>query len=106
MIGHINLDKKVLGERRVRNPHAAFDVARTGNGSKYLPRLISTLPVGSLGLCPPDLVNGYYRYLYYSFHCFYYTPRKTLKRIKVRGVLSQKQVLLQQLLLRDVPLPA
>ena len=24
MIGHINLDKKVLGERSVGNPHAAF----------------------------------------------------------------------------------
>jgi hypothetical protein len=32
MIGHINFDLKVLGERSAGNPHATFDVAGVGNG--------------------------------------------------------------------------
>src|SRR6266436_10383452 len=33
MIGPINLGTKQTGERRVGNPHAAFDVAGTGNAA-------------------------------------------------------------------------
>src|SRR5215467_13002365 len=33
MIGPINLGAKQTGERRVGNPHAAFDVAGTGNAA-------------------------------------------------------------------------
>ena len=34
MIGHINFDLKVLGERSAGNPHATFDVAGAGNGKR------------------------------------------------------------------------
>jgi hypothetical protein len=34
-IGHINLAVKRSGERSVVNPHAAFDVAGTGNGLNH-----------------------------------------------------------------------
>ena len=44
MIGLINLDAKRPGKRSAGKPHAAFEVAGTGNGAARLPRQSSTLP--------------------------------------------------------------